>query len=227
MRLFPAMASSLEQSLLRLVKKLIPGAEQEPLDPARFGDSLAERVAWTPLVPGGANFATHCLKKLSEDRVAFRKTFTMILFALVFLLPGLAIFCGAVLANAGVSLGNGIAGWPALLGGAIFSAAGFFLLRSARTVEFDRQCGWFYRGKKPTDPEASGAGLLLAIHALQIISEHCSGSRGSSYRSYELNLVLKDGTRVNVIDHGSISKMREDAFQLSQFLGVPVWDATS
>jgi len=227
MRFFRLMASSLEQSLLRFVKKLIPGAEQESFDPARFGDSLAIRVAWTPVVPGGANFTTHRLKKLSEDRVAFRKTFMMILFALVFLLPGFAIFCLAALANAGVSLGNGIAGWPALLGGAIFSAAGFFLLRSARTVEFDRQCGWFYKGKKPTDPEAPGAGLLSTIHALQIISEHCSGSRGSSYRSYELNLVLKDGTRINVIDHGSISKLREDTYQLSQFLGVPVWDGTS
>jgi hypothetical protein len=38
--------------------------------------------------------------------------------------------------------------------------------------------------------------------------------------------VLEDAGRVNVVDHGSIDKLRQDAGKLAQFPGKPVWDAT-
>jgi hypothetical protein len=72
---------------------------------------------------------------------------------------------------------------------------------------------------------------LSDIHAIQLLQEYVStsSSSGSSsrYYSYELNLVLKDGNRLNVVDHGKLSLIRTDAEQLGQFLNVPVWDATS
>ena len=37
---------------------------------------------------------------------------------------------------------------------------------------------------------------------------------------------MKDGSRVNVVDHGDLAHIRQDARQLAQFLDVPVWDAT-
>ncbi len=51
-----------------------------------------------------------------------------------------------------------------------------------------------------------------------------SGNK-SSYYSYELNLVLNDGSRINVVDHGNLKRLRSDTQTLSQFLGKPVWDA--
>ena len=70
---------------------------------------------------------------------------------------------------------------------------------------------------------------LGAIHALQIVHEWVSGNgKGSKpYKSYELNLVLSSGERKNVVDHGNREKLLEDANQLAQFLGVPLWDATT
>ena len=65
---------------------------------------------------------------------------------------------------------------------------------------------------------------LEDIHALQLISEYCRGSK-RSYYSYELNLVLRNGRRINVMDHGDSEKLREDAKTLSQFLEKPLWDA--
>ena len=62
------------------------------------------------------------------------------------------------------------------------------------------------------------------IHAIQLISEYISGKK-SSYYSYELNLVLKDASRINVIDHGNDSTISSNAKVLSRFLDVPVWDA--
>ena len=39
------------------------------------------------------------------------------------------------------------------------------------------------------------------------IRERCT-SRNSSYYSYELNLVLDDGSRLNGVDHGNLERLR-------------------
>ena len=56
----------------------------------------------------------------------------------------------------------------------------------------------------------------------------CPNTSGNknSYYSYELNLVLEDGSRVNVVDQGNLKRLRSDAQTLSRFLDKPVWDAT-
>ena len=67
---------------------------------------------------------------------------------------------------------------------------------------------------------------LGEIHGIQIIKEYCSTKNGGYY-SYELNLVLKDASRVNVLDHGNGARLRRDADELAGFLGgVPVWDGS-
>ncbi len=97
-------------------------------------------------------------------------------------------------------------------------------------IVFDKYKSSFWKGRKSPDEVSERKEIkyfteLANIHALQIISEYCSGNK-SSYYSYELNLVLKNGSRINVVDHGNLTKLREDAQTLSAFLGKPVWDAT-
>lgn len=41
-----------------------------------------------------------------------------------------------------------------------------------------------------------------------------------------LNLVLDDGSRINVVDHGCARSLRAEAHQLATFLDKPLWDAT-
>jgi hypothetical protein len=65
--------------------------------------------------------------------------------------------------------------------------------------------------------------LLEDIHAIQLLSEYVRRSK-SSYYSYELNLVLNDGKRLIVVDHGNLTRLQEDAKKLLEFLGKPVWD---
>jgi len=72
---------------------------------------------------------------------------------------------------------------------------------------------------------------LEKVHALQIIAEICSnkterGRRTKTYHSYELNLVLEDGKRINVIDLTNQDRLRKDAGTLAAFLDKPIWDAT-
>lgn len=47
-----------------------------------------------------------------------------------------------------------------------------------------------------------------------------------SSHGYEINLVLADGSRINLVHHGARSIISEDAKTLGSFLEVPVWDAS-
>ena len=86
------------------------------------------------------------------------------------------------------------------------------LLRAARIL--------LAKGTAATD----SAVRIDAIYALKIVSERISRSE-SSWISYELNLILNNGRRINVVDHGNGVKIRKDAKRLTEFLNVPIWDA--
>lgn len=102
--------------------------------------------------------------------------------------------------------------------------------RQMLPIVFDKQDGLFWKGRKPdsvmlTQEATAKYARLEVVHALQIIAEYLTSKNGGYY-SYELNLVLKDGNRINVVDHGNRKRLAEDAQVLADFLGVPVWDAT-
>ena len=119
--------------------------------------------------------------------------------------------------------------FPVLFGAIFTCVGGCIFYFGTQPVVFDRQKGFFWKGR--TAPHEvlrkdrlKNFAKLDQIHALQLLSEYCRGNK-SSYYSYEINLVLRDGQRLNVIDHGNPTKIREDAETVAAFLGKPVWDA--
>jgi hypothetical protein len=172
---------------------------------AAFDDAVAAKTEWTPLVRGGANFATHRLVKVSGTRIEFKKSLQSFLFGGVFAVVGLGV-SAAGLVNAA---------WELVLFGLPFTAVGAWVVWP-RSVVFDGDAREFSAAKR-TVPFGS-------IHALQIIREHVSSS-DSDYWSYELNLVLTDGSRINVVDHGDLARVRRDVVELAGLLGCRVWDA--
>ena len=66
---------------------------------------------------------------------------------------------------------------------------------------------------------------LTDIYALQIIARYI-GSR-VPYYNFEVNLVLTDGERLSVINHGNVEWVRSDVKNLSKFLEVPIWNLES
>lgn len=66
---------------------------------------------------------------------------------------------------------------------------------------------------------------IKEIQALQIISERVHG-KNTSYTSYELNMILKDSSRVNIIDHWNLDEIRKNAENLTNKLWVKVYDLT-
>jgi hypothetical protein len=119
--------------------------------------------------------------------------------------------------------------------GLAFALAGIMIVAGGRRrCVFDRTTGMFWIGRRdpqlarPAKPEESvGRDKLLRlaqVYALQLIRTRVifDDSRDTNY---ELNLVLHDASRVSVVSHGEIKHLRGDAQELSQFLGVPLWDA--
>ena len=75
---------------------------------------------------------------------------------------------------------------------------------------------------------------LKEIHALQIIRKtvrtkynHNTGVPGIRRASFEINLILMDASRINVVDQPGIKPTQEDGKKISQALKIPLWDASS
>lgn len=111
--------------------------------------------------------------------------------------------------------------------GLIFSLiGGYMLYHLFKPRVFDKQSGYYYKGYnfKPNERELEHQFKLNTIVAVQIIGETIRDSDGS-YGSYELNLVLEDASRRNVVDHGNLKTIIDDAHIISAFLNVPIWHA--
>lgn len=96
--------------------------------------------------------------------------------------------------------------------------------KQMRPIVFDKREGLFWKGCKPqvmmpVDEVTTRYVRLESIHALQIIAEYISGKNGGYY-SFELNLVLQDGNRINIVDHGRRGKLAEDAGVLAECPGL-------
>ena len=186
---------------------------REILDLSAFGNEIAFKTSWEPLVGGGTSFCTHRAQKnasLMGDVFVFKTAIQAYLFAISF------VALGAMFAIA--SAAGEFEDKTGLVVGLGFLAFGCWYLWSLRQKEsrFDRYSNELTQGKKSFD--------LKNAEAIQLIREYIRG-RESSYYSYELNLICSDGSRINIVDHGALRKLREDAALLAEYLSIPIWDA--
>jgi hypothetical protein len=217
--------------LAKTLKKLAARSAVASVSPSAFNDPLALETEWTPLKSGGANFKTAGLHRVSVSRWEFRSSLGLKLFSAVFVVLGLAVCIVAVNKHWPAS-GSGWDRELFLIGGVglLFTLAGSWMAYAGSVpAVFDKNHGYFVKSRKKPEHLVNPTTLksyseLKRVHALQLLAEHCKGDK-SSYFSYELNLVLDDGSRINVIDHGNLQAVRQDAAALAEFLGKPVWDS--
>lgn len=210
------------------------GPGKSRIDAARFGDPLAEETEWTPLVAGGRSFRTNHLVVQSPTRFVFRPSFGTLAVATILVLFGLALAAaGYFVEDIITEPGEFDPRLAAYLLGAMFVLAGAFTWYSlSMPIVFDRGFNAYWRGRLPSGQSVPDATRvrdftpLQEIHALQILAEWVPDQYYDTY-SYELNLVLRDGRRVNVVDHGDLDDLRSDAAELSRLLVLPLWDATA
>jgi hypothetical protein len=220
---------------VNMFEKLAQGMQnlyinQNVFNPARFDDPIALQTDWRRASAGGSNFRTFKLVQVNPYRVEFKTTPGAVFFALVFFVLGLALmFLFSKYANWS---SPGVETIIPLLIGLIFAVAGGYMLcLQMLPIVFDKREGLFWRKQKPIsalslNDATKNCARLEHIHALQIVAEYVTG-KNSGYFSFELNLVLKNGKRINIIDHSIKQKLDRDAKLLSDFLKIPIWDATN
>jgi hypothetical protein len=220
------------RNLIESAIRLGMASVRSSFDPSSVNDPLAMQIDWTPAKGGGTNIRTHKLVAVNSTRLEFRASMGAILFYLVFLLLGIGIMIGFPLSK--LSSGNFSFSMDMVMTfffGLLFAGVGGALLYfGTAPIVFDKKRGYFWKGRKAPHEVFDKGTLkhctkLEQIHALQLLSEHCRGNK-KSYYSYELNIVLEDGKRINVVDHGNQKKLRDDAATIADFLNIPVWDAT-
>ncbi len=220
--------------MLEKLKKLVEEAQKRGMrsvDASVFNSPLAEQTDWYPLKGGGANFQTHRLDTSQPDLLVFKASKGAYWFTGLFGFFGLL---GLVIPLA-IYFSQGQQDWGlllfAVLFGGIFLAVSilmFYFMTVPRV--FDTFYGHYYQARKKPQHTMSTATKnrlvdLSDVKAIQVIAERLSSKNGS-YHSYEINLVLADASRINVIDHGKHQAVIEDAETLATTLGVPLWDAT-
>ena len=171
---------------------------------------VRERTSFEPLCPGGTNFGSHRLDFAEWGSVRVVSTWGNKAFPLVFMVVGAAF--------AGLGFTSKAPLFVVFFGG-VFFLVGCLLawhLVFRRNALFNLTGEQFVRGKETVD--------FSRIAALQVVVERCSGGRGGPYLSRELNLVLDDGSRVNIIDHGNLKSFEEDTLKLAEALKLEVWD---
>lgn len=193
----------------------------------KFDDPIAKKTDWYPAKSGGANFKTHNLTKFSTSVYKFQLSLGGKIFIGIFALVGLIV----AIIGVGMLFSSNWTGFFLVPFGSIFAGAAYFMYRTmGQPIVFDRTMGFIWTGHKaPTfaGDQKSKQNLIYFtdIHAIQILSERIRSDK-SNYTSYEINMVLKDTTRFNVIDHGNHAQILLDAETLSKFLGKPIWDVS-
>ena len=213
-----------------------PTANTKPLN---IDDPIAKRTQWTPLNRGWTFFKTRKLINnwniiIFESSSSIKAIFWgMSFLAILLFISSLLNFYWIIEKQIKWDLTAYIGFWLFLIPLIILSLIYYYKLAP---IHFDKNFWYFWEWRKVPNywqipgqipinwqlPDVDWI-QLKQIHAIQLISEKVT-AKNSSYLSYELNLVLKNWTRKNVMDHWKLKAIREDAHTLWNFLGVAVWD---
>ena len=216
------------------------GVRTPDFDPASLNDEIAIKTKWGPVARGGERSCSHRLVKSSDKVVKFRVAFISLFFPLFAMVVGSSILYGALTFN--IQIPGPV---PAKYIGIALSLF-FTILGISQIVPllvprvFDLDKGYYWKGRNKASsgkPEGVPFCAITDIHAIQLVQEHVRRHPNQNatkeqrknfqpYYSFEMNLVLKNGKRCNVIDHSDVRALRTDANELGKFLTVPVWDGT-
>jgi len=213
---------------------LIKGFQNEVVEAKENRDenlTIKQKVNTFPLNPGGASFKTHKLVWVSSSKMVYQASVSAIIFCSLFIFLGFGLlvynffsaFKTEVFSFSEFSLISSIVG-------VVFSIVGcIFLFLIIRPRVFDKRINLYFKGFKPKSKQFKNSEKtyqLSSIIAIQIIGEHVN-INDNPYKSFELNLVLEDASRHNVVDHGHLKTIIKDAQMLSDFLNIPIWHASS
>lgn len=183
--------------------------------------SFASTVDWSPLKGGGASFKTHSLRSAGQNVLLLKSSNYFNLFSLAFGIPAVVLLLFEFIP--GIILGDFTDATS------VFSFAFrvdptpyFFILLSV---------GLMFLFNSVTRIDA-GQGILNldgeklpfeSIAGFQVVSEMVSSRNSGSFLSHELNVILTDGSRKNLMDHGDLDALLHDGRRIAGLVGAPLW----
>jgi len=229
MREYEKVAQDESEALLRKIRE-------------KFDDPVAQRIDWHHLKKGsGSSSQNRKLASASGDRLKVVNTMGGMTIPLLGAFGGLALIWIAVdsyfqiISSGGEPISSKAFAFLLVVGILIMGPA-ILVLRPGDKLTFDKSAGYFWRGRKKP-PNAGGDAQdpdvfpLERIAALQIppkkLVRFRDNNRDRSFFCYELNLILDDNERINLMDHGDLADIRADAIKLGRYLEKPVFDASA
>jgi hypothetical protein len=189
-------------------------------------DIVAQRVGWHARNPGGSSFKSQKLV-VSSDKIFIKGSTSMGIFKTLFIVPVIVVFIVGIYFS---FFGNTAMGVFMICFCVMFGGMSYFTLsRFDKKFTIDKFNGTYYVGKEfdiVNQKDRMVQGYIKEIYAIQLIKERISSNSSSgSYNSYEMNLVFKDGERLNIMDHGSSKDVDASAIKLGDILNIPIWKA--
>ena len=163
----------------------------------------------------GPKFRSHTV--VFQNNVAdLKPTMSSLAFCLVYIVVGLFLLVLAAV----VYHNKKQLDFTLFLGGlgvAILTFGITLIMPFVKQVTFDKNIGSF---KNNIDRKVK----LENIISLQILNKMVTSKHGLSYPCYELNMLTKNGRRINVLNHNDIDQLLSDAEKLAEFLSVELID---
>ena len=167
------------------------------------------------LIHKGPKFRSH--KFIFDGNVAYLKpTISSLLFCVIYIVVGLFLLALAMT----VYVYKNQIDLTIFLGGFGISITTFgctLIKPFIKQVIFDRNTGKF---KNNVDRTVK----IDNIMSLQIVNKIVSSKHALSYPCYELNLLTKNGRRINILNHNDLTQLKLDAENLASLLSVELLD---
>ncbi|GAA0398825.1 hypothetical protein GCM10009133_04580 [Cocleimonas flava] len=211
------MITEKQQKLKALAKKQDPQLTQ-----------LELKLDWTPLSDNGSSFKTTAFKQLNISRLVSKKTlgawvFTLAVNFIALLISSLLVYTLFIEESPKLLMIVS----TMLAFSLMFVIAGIWLIFNPKPWIFDKTKGWLWQGSKQLHKDQDFLPLKEAVRlsnvaAIQILPKIISDEL--KYTSWEFNLVCKNGKRINIMDHANKKSILKDAYFLSEFLSIPIWE---
>lgn len=201
-------------------------------DPSSQDDPIARKTSWNSVKPLECMFRAHQAKIITVNRLEFCATKSAKLFYLVFFFAGSGVIINIIynIFLSGGLITNSDTLILLLVGLVFASVGGGMYYYGTEPIVFSKSNGFFWKGRKSSSElndctnKYKNITKIKQIYALQIIPKYCRG-KDSSHRGYELNIVLNNAERINIVSHTNLVELRKDGATLADFLGKIIWDA--
>ena len=176
-------------------------------------DPIAAKTHWQSMAGGASNFKMQQLEETNADLI-IKASFEVRLFCWAFIFTGLVPI---LLEYLWLWDDIGFIFDPLLSACGIFVLVGMLLswMFTAKIIEFNKVSKTIHTSERKLP--------FSDVYALQVITSLAGGHGHGIYRNNELNIVLNDGQRINLLNHGGVAAFEYQELQLSNLLNVPVW----